>query len=218
MARIALEHLGFGAVRRRGQAVLRVYNADLKEHGYESGFTFVEMVNDDMPFLVDSVMGELADRKLEIHLAAHPVIGVRRDGDKLTVHASLQMLNYNITELADALERLVNYPWPGNVRELENVIERTVALETSELISSGSLPDHLRGAPRENTFSHTSLPEEGIDLEEHLSNVRAELMRQALERSGGQQKRAAELLRLSYRAFRYHADKLGLVKDDEGES
>ena len=60
-----------------------------------------------------------------------------------------------------------------------------------------------------------NLPEEGIDLEEHLSTVRLNLMRQALEKTGGQQKRAAELLRLSYRAFRYHAEKLGLANGDD---
>jgi DNA-binding NtrC family response regulator len=118
----------------------------------------------------------------------------------------------------DALRVLQAYRWPGNVRELENVIERTVALEPEEIISSGSLPEHLRGVSNEDGLAQVSLPEEGLDLEEHLNTIRRSLMRQALERSGGQQKRAAELLRLSYRAFRYHADKLGLVKDDEGES
>ncbi len=116
----------------------------------------------------------------------------------------------------DAVRVLQAYTWPGNVRELENIIERTVAFETSELITSGSLPDHLRGTHKNtSSFDHMGLPEEGIDLEEHLSNVRASLMRQALEKSGGQQKRAAELLRLSYRAFRYHAEKLGLANDDD---
>ena len=115
----------------------------------------------------------------------------------------------------DAIRVLQAYTWPGNVRELENIIERTVAFETSELISSGSLPEHLRGSRVDaSSFDHMGLPEEGIDLEEHLSTVRASLMRQALEKSGGQQKRAAELLRLSYRAFRYHAEKLGLANDD----
>jgi DNA-binding NtrC family response regulator len=115
----------------------------------------------------------------------------------------------------DAVRVLQAYSWPGNVRELENIIERTVAMETSELISSGSLPEHLRGTRGPVIFDHMVLPEEGIDLEEHLSSVRASLMRQALEASGGQQKKAAELLRLSYRAFRYHAEKLGLVRDDD---
>lgn len=115
----------------------------------------------------------------------------------------------------DAIRVLQAYSWPGNVRELENIIERTVALETSSLISSGSLPEHLRGGGAAVTLDHVSLPEEGLDLEEHLNTVRASLMRQALEKAGGQQKRAAELLRLSYRAFRYHAEKLGLAHDDD---
>jgi DNA-binding NtrC family response regulator len=115
----------------------------------------------------------------------------------------------------DAIRVLQAYGWPGNVRELENVIERTVALETSELITSGSLPEHLRGESTVTPLGQVGLPEEGLDLEEHLGAVRASLMRQALERTGGQQKKAAELLRLSYRAFRYHAEKLGLVHEDD---
>jgi two-component system response regulator PilR (NtrC family) len=116
----------------------------------------------------------------------------------------------------DAIRVLQAYSWPGNVRELENVIEQTVALEASEVISSGSLPEHLRGSPDGDAMTATSLPEEGIDLEEHLNNLRLSMMRQALERTGGHQKKAAELLRLSYRAFRYHADKLGLIRDEDG--
>ncbi len=116
---------------------------------------------------------------------------------------------------ADALRVLQAYSWPGNVRELENVIERTVALEQSEIISSGSLPEHLRGSVLDTRFEFVSLPEEGIDLEEYLNGVRLTLMRQALDRVGGQQKAAAELLRLSYRAFRYHAEKLGLSRGED---
>jgi DNA-binding NtrC family response regulator len=115
----------------------------------------------------------------------------------------------------DALRVLQAYRWPGNVRELENVIERTVALEPAEILSSGSLPEHLRGSPTDITLEPVGLPEEGIDLEEYLNTIRLSLLRQALERTGGHQKKAAELLRLSYRAFRYHADKLGLAKDEE---
>jgi len=115
----------------------------------------------------------------------------------------------------DALRVLQAYRWPGNVRELENIIERTVALEPAEIISSGSLPEHLRGHSTDSPLEAVSLPEEGIDLEEFLDTLRVSLMRRALERTGGHQKKAAELLRLSYRAFRYHAEKLGLVRDEE---
>jgi DNA-binding NtrC family response regulator len=114
----------------------------------------------------------------------------------------------------DALRVLQAYSWPGNVRELENVIERTVALEPTEMISSGSLPEHLRGAPGGPAIEHMGLPEEGLDIDEYMDNVRISLMRQALEKTGGHQKKASELLRMSYRAFRYHAEKLGLAPDD----
>jgi DNA-binding NtrC family response regulator len=114
----------------------------------------------------------------------------------------------------DALRVLQAYSWPGNVRELENVIERTVALEATEMISSGSLPEHLRGDPGSQQNEHAGLPEEGLDIDEYLDNMRRSLMRQALEKTGGHQKRASELLRMSYRAFRYHAEKLGLARDD----
>ena len=114
----------------------------------------------------------------------------------------------------DALRVLQAYSWPGNVRELENVIERTVALEGTEMISSGSLPEHLRGAREAPTFEQMGLPEEGLDIDEYMDNLRRSLMRQALEKTGGHQKKASELLRMSYRAFRYHAEKLGLARDD----
>jgi DNA-binding NtrC family response regulator len=114
----------------------------------------------------------------------------------------------------DALRVLQAYSWPGNVRELENVIERTVALEGTEMISSGSLPEHLRGAREEPIIEQMSLPEEGLDIDEYMDNVRRSLMRQALEKTDGHQKKASELLRMSYRAFRYHAEKLGLARDD----
>jgi len=110
----------------------------------------------------------------------------------------------------DAIRVLRAYDWPGNVRELENVIERTVALTSGSLISSGSLPAHLRGSVPEERCPQYTLPEEGMDLEEYLDGLRAGMMRQALEKTGGNQKEAAKLLRMTYRAFRYHAEKIGL--------
>jgi len=115
----------------------------------------------------------------------------------------------------DAIRVLQAHSWPGNVRELENILERTIALESSEVITSGSLPEALRGLSTRSEPAQVPLPEEGLDLEEYLDGLRRSLMRQALERTGGQQKRAAELLRMSYRAFRYHAEKLGLSREED---
>ncbi len=152
-----------------------------------------------------------------IHLHLPPLRHRRGDIPDLARHFAVKTCaRFNVTPkrlTPDAIRVLQAYPWPGNVRELENVIERSVALETSEVISSGSLPPHLSGSTADDATEDVALPEEGLDLEEYLDGVRRSLIRQALARTGGQQKRAAELLRLSYRALRYHAAKLGLTPD-----
>ena len=79
MASIAMDHLEFGATRRKGEALLRIYSPTEEEHGYESAFTFVEMVNDDMPFLVDSVAAAINRHNLGVHITVHPIIPVRRN-------------------------------------------------------------------------------------------------------------------------------------------
>lgn len=112
----------------------------------------------------------------------------------------------------EALKLLESYQWPGNVRELENVIERALALSNSSTLTSDDIPAHLlrRGA---NALPAIDLPEDGLDLEGHLGEMRRELMQQALERCDGIQTRAAELLGMSFRSFRYYAKKSGLSKE-----
>jgi two-component system response regulator PilR (NtrC family) len=116
----------------------------------------------------------------------------------------------------DAMALLESYSWPGNVRELENVVERTVAMEPSPLITVSSLPPAILGSEARAGAAdrETTLPEDGLDLEAHLGAIRRELMVAALNRCGGVQKRAAQMLRLSYRAFRYHAEKYNLTTED----
>src|SRR5690606_3197952 len=79
LAQAAVSHLEFGATRAAGKALLRIYNPSPDEHGYASGFTIVEMVNDNMPFLVDSVAAAIDRQNLSIHMTIHPVLKVRRD-------------------------------------------------------------------------------------------------------------------------------------------
>jgi glutamate dehydrogenase len=79
MAQAAIAHLQFGAVRKKGQALLRIFNPTIKKQGYESIYTIVEMVNDDMPFLVDSIAAAINRQGLAIHITVHPVLRVSRD-------------------------------------------------------------------------------------------------------------------------------------------
>ncbi len=78
LAAAALSHLMFA--RRRGRAALvRVFNPTLREHGFVSPHTIIDVVNDDMPFLVDSINLALTERALTLHLLAHPVFAVTRN-------------------------------------------------------------------------------------------------------------------------------------------
>ncbi len=71
----------FGLARKRlpGQPIVRVYNPKLEEHGFRSSHTIVEIVNDDMPFLVDSITAKLAEMDAQVYLVIHPTLLVERD-------------------------------------------------------------------------------------------------------------------------------------------
>jgi glutamate dehydrogenase len=86
LAAAALSHLLFARQRRR-TALVRVFNPTLREHGFVSPHTIIDVVNDDMPFLVDSISLALRERALTLHFLAHPVFDVARSrsGELLSV-------------------------------------------------------------------------------------------------------------------------------------
>src|SRR5579871_5082059 len=81
--------LAFARRRLPHIAKVRAFNPTLATHGFESRHTVVQIVNDDMPFLVDSVANEFNRREISVHLLAHPVMAVRRDldGDLVNIAA-----------------------------------------------------------------------------------------------------------------------------------
>jgi two-component system response regulator PilR (NtrC family) len=118
------------------------------------------------------------------------------------------------TVSAAALQLLQNHSWRGNVRELQNAMERAVALEQTESILPESLPEDVRrgrsalGAPA----APGQLPDlgEGFDLEARGEEFYRHYIALALERAGGVQVKAAELLGMSFRSFRYYVKKYNL--------
>jgi DNA-binding NtrC family response regulator len=114
------------------------------------------------------------------------------------------------SEVASAFR---HYDWPGNVRELRNVIERAMILEDDEVISMKYIPRPVSGGPGAGEHFHPDgsghaelfkLPPGGVSLEQ----VEMSLVRQAIERSGGNQTKAAELLGISRDQLRYRLKKL----------
>jgi two-component system response regulator PilR (NtrC family) len=113
----------------------------------------------------------------------------------------------------DVLIALERYGWPGNVRELEHVIERAVTLEPGPVIRVESLPEAVVGTHVAEVAA-IELPEEGLDLDALMERIERDLLRQALRRAEGIQTRAAQLLRTSFRSFRYRLQKYGLERGD----
>jgi DNA-binding NtrC family response regulator len=108
---------------------------------------------------------------------------------------------------SEVMDRLVRYPWPGNVRELENVVERAVALETTETILIERLPEPVHAGDRPGS----SQLEEGFKLDEHVRSVESDLVRRALDQTDGDRAAACRLLGISPRSLRYLIQKYGLT-------
>jgi two-component system, NtrC family, response regulator AtoC len=109
----------------------------------------------------------------------------------------------------DALKALESHEWPGNARQLRNVLERILLLRDEDVIDLPELPPEFREheavalSEPEGAFT---LPAEGVDLDA----VERGLIRQALERTGGNKSRAARLLGLSRDTLRYRVEKHGM--------
>jgi two-component system response regulator PilR (NtrC family) len=113
-----------------------------------------------------------------------------------------------------AMSLLQAYPWPGNIRELENAMERAVALERTPSILSENLPELVRSGSHAVAAAATQeaggFPEAGFDLEQHVQHIEREYIAEALRRAGGVKVKAAELLGMSFRSFRYYTKKYDL--------
>jgi two-component system response regulator PilR (NtrC family) len=113
-----------------------------------------------------------------------------------------------------ALKMLMNYQFPGNIRELENVVERSLILDSS-LISESNLPKQVCSGAAPGVSSEVTIPDEGIALEPLLDELEKQYLLKALEKTGGAKKKAGELLGMSFRSFRYRLAKFGLDSAEE---
>ncbi len=113
----------------------------------------------------------------------------------------------------EALDALETYAFPGNIRELENIMERAVALTSGSRIELDDLPSGVVAGRQSTTPIQGELPESGCDLDGVLADTERHYIRQALDRTGGVRKKAAELLGITFRSMRYRLNKLGMDVD-----
>lgn len=152
-----------------------------------------------------------------------PPLKERKEDIPLLINSFLRAMrkDANMPILSpDAMRLLLDYDYPGNVRELENIIERAVVLG-GEAILAEHLPDNVRNQVNERITAdknqnreteiiiaeHISFP---VNLTEILEQIEKTYLVQALEASSGGKKKAAELLGINFRSFRYRLQKFDL--------
>jgi two-component system response regulator AtoC len=110
----------------------------------------------------------------------------------------------------DAREALLAHRWPGNVRELEHALERAVVLADGPLIHEQDLPDAVRTPAHPPPAAAAEGTPDDLSVKRATRALEERLIRAALERTGGNRTRAAELLELSYRALLYKIRDYGI--------
>jgi two-component system NtrC family response regulator len=167
--------------------------------------------NRDLPRLVaDGAFREDLYYRLNVVPLVLPPLRERREDVALLANAFLERAmtqhDREVGPLPPPVMRcLMEYAWPGNVRELANVIERLVLLAEDGRVTVGDLPTELRD-PVAASQCPFSLPGSGVNWDD----MEGGLLRQALERAGGNRAAAARLLGLPYKRFLYRLEKYGI--------
>jgi two-component system, NtrC family, response regulator AtoC len=158
--------------------------------------------------------------RLDVFRVRVPPLRERREDVPLLVdhfiHHFRETLGRPVRTIADdALDRLLEHAWPGNVRELENVIERAMILADGDRITLGELPETI-SSPR--VAAAEAAPSTGdFSMRRARRRFESDLIRRALEATGGNRTRAAKLLEISYRALLYKIKEHGLGGDGESD-
>lgn len=114
----------------------------------------------------------------------------------------------------EARRKLLSYGYPGNVRELENIVERAVALEPGDVVTADSLVIYEKISPAEQDGGIQKVISGQMTLDEYLAEHEHKVISEALRRCGGHKGRAAEMVGLNFRQFRYRLTKSGEKDED----
>jgi transcriptional regulator with GAF, ATPase, and Fis domain len=150
--------------------------------------------------------------RLNVVVMNIPPLRERKDDIPPLIEHFLKRFSIDNGKKIDAISReardlLLKYDYPGNVRELENIIERSVALESTNII----LPDNLfidREQVKNDHPHPAGISEVGIQLNEELAKIERQFIEMALNKTKGSKTKAAELLHVTFDSLRYRIEKL----------
>ena len=173
--------------------------------------------------VAEGTFREDLDYRLNVVLMTLPPLRERSDDIPALARHFVQRFageyQKNVVGIApDAMELLRAHHYPGNIRELQNVLERAVALATGALITPADLDERVRAArsPEQAAEEEAdpTFPPDGVNLDARLSAIERRWLLAALDATGGNRTRAATLLQMSFRSFRYRLAKYGLDIED----
>jgi two-component system response regulator PilR (NtrC family) len=156
-----------------------------------------------------------------IHLRIPPLRSRREDIPLLAeffLNKFRQKLGKDIRKISSyAMDILMNYNFPGNVRELENIIERSVALESSSIVLPDSLTLSAHKQSQQESLAAAPLQRipGGFNLDDYLADAEKEMLVKAMENAHGVKQKAADLLGIRLRSLRYRLAKFGMAADED---
>jgi two-component system NtrC family response regulator len=149
--------------------------------------------------VVTLVLPPLRERRQDLPLLMDHFLSVFAEKNRKTIRGFTD----------EARDVLLRYDYPGNVRELENLIERAVVLTRDDVIGKSDLPLSIQGIPESE---RENLDQAGLPAV--IEGVERRMIREALDKAGGVQTHAAEMLGISERALRYKLHKYGIRGDE----
>ena len=160
----ALSLWEFGAKRQPGVAKVRIYNPTTEQHGWTLEHTVIEVINDDMPFLVDSVSAEVNRRERNIHLLLHPVVRVRRDkdGNRIEVTETHEAPSDAIVESTMHIE-IDQETDAAEIELLRQSIERILAEVRMSVADFRAMRAQLKALVAELDGAKLPMPAEEVD-------------------------------------------------------
>jgi DNA-binding NtrC family response regulator len=180
------ERVGDSQTIRVDVRVIAATNSDLKRMVEEGSF------REDLYYRLNVIpvrMPSLRERRSDIPILAQHFL------DRFTREANPPRGRVTLSQ--ETQQALMAYAWPGNVRQLENVMERAFALSPgrSQIVST-DLPEEFRQITVNTEPADVAIPESGIDLERAVAEFERALIRRAMDRTGGNKRRASDLLQV----------------------